>query len=392
MIKKITRSAHGTCEDCAAPSKLRPDWFGIFLTTLILLALQQILRNSALSDFAPASGQNANLFTVVLIGVAASVSSCLAVVGGLLLSVSAKWSETHQNQTPIVRLWPMLVFNLGRLIGYFVLGGLIGQIGRQLTLSIGTTGVITVAMSIVMLALGLNMLHILPKKYCTIPLPRSLWKRIQTLSASRNPLMPLLLGALTFFVPCGFTQSMQIVALGSGSFLAGGMMMLAFAIGTLPSLLGISIMSSFVQGNSARTFFTVSGTLVVLLGLSNISNGLTLAGVRLPTLNFGQAVQADGAVTIDAKGDQIIRMYVHSNGYTPSNFTIRPNMTTYVYAFAPEDVSGCASFLTYPAANISIPIKKGENWLKLPTPIASQTITLACSMGMYKADIHVLPS
>ncbi len=392
MTKKTTHASHDTCDDCNTPAKLRPDWFAIFLTTLILLALQQVLSHSALSDFAPATGQNTGFLTAVLIGVAASVSSCLAVVGGLLLSVSAKWSETHQKQAPIVRLWPMLIFNIGRLIGYFLLGGLIGQIGRQLTLSIGTTGVLTIAMSIVMLALGLNMLHILPKKYCTIPLPRSIWKRIHALSESRNPLMPLVLGALTFFVPCGFTQSMQLVALGSGSFMAGGLLMFAFAIGTLPSLLGISIMSSFVHGRYARTFFTVSGTLVVLLGLSNISNGLTLAGVHVPTLGFVQPVQADGAVSIDAKGDQIIRMYVHSNGYTPNAFTIKPNMTTYVYAVAPEDVSGCASFLTVPGANISVPINKGANWLKLPTPVASQTITLACSMGMYKADIHVLPS
>ncbi|MDR2416217.1 MAG: sulfite exporter TauE/SafE family protein [Candidatus Peribacteria bacterium] len=39
---------------------------------------------------------------------------------------------------------------------------------------------------------------------------------------------------MTFFVPCGFTFAMQLYAMQTGSFLSGGVVMLLFAVGTLP--------------------------------------------------------------------------------------------------------------------------------------------------------------
>jgi sulfite exporter TauE/SafE len=41
-------------------------------------------------------------------------------------------------------------------------------------------------------------------------------------------------GALTFFVPCGFTFAMQLYAMQTGSFWMGAVVMLLFAGGTLP--------------------------------------------------------------------------------------------------------------------------------------------------------------
>ncbi|MBP6911491.1 sulfite exporter TauE/SafE family protein [Patescibacteria group bacterium] len=49
------------------------------------------------------------------------------------------------------------------------------------------------------------------------------------------------MGIGTFFLPCGFTQSMQVYTLSTGSFLAGGLTMLSFALGTLPMLLLLSV-------------------------------------------------------------------------------------------------------------------------------------------------------
>ena len=69
-----------------------------------------------------------------LIGLVASVSSCLAVTGGLLVALAAKYNETNPYLTDRQRLIPPLYFNLGRIISYTLLGGAIGALGSALTL------------------------------------------------------------------------------------------------------------------------------------------------------------------------------------------------------------------------------------------------------------------
>ena len=61
-------------------------------------------------------------------------------------------------------------------------------------------------------------------------------------SASRPRRMPAyshartaLVGAATFFLPCGFTQAVQVYALSTASPLAAGAIMATFALGTTPA-------------------------------------------------------------------------------------------------------------------------------------------------------------
>ena len=364
---------------------------------IVVIALYLISKKAGLFSFASSVESTVGLGTVFVVGLVAATSSCLAVVGGLLLSVSAKWCEAYQPATRWEKFRPLFLFNIGRLGGYFVLGGIAGLLGKSLTLSPYATGLLTVAIAAVMIVLGLNILHILPKKYCRIPLPRAMVRRIHSLSQSKSLGAPLLLGALTFFLPCGFTQSMQLLALGSGSFIAGGMIMFVFALGTLPALIGLSVVSSVVEGKPAKWFLSFSGALVLLLGFTNLQSGLLLTGhdplSAIPGFRPTHIAEAsnDPFVTIDPQGRQIMSMYVTSTGYSPSNFTIRPGLETWVYAIAPTGVTGCASFLVDAKHNLQTPIQKGDNWLG---PIAKlepkSDFVLTCSMGMYRANVHVM--
>ncbi len=88
----------------------------------------------------------------------------------------------------------------------------------------------------------------------------------------------MLLGAASFFLPCGFTQAMQLVAISSGSFYMGALIMGLFAIGTTPGLLSIGAITSIVKGTFAKSFFRFVGLVVIFLALYNISNGFNLMG------------------------------------------------------------------------------------------------------------------
>ncbi|TSC60827.1 MAG: Heavy metal transport/detoxification protein [Candidatus Peregrinibacteria bacterium Greene0416_62] len=381
----------------------KPDWTEVGGMLVLVLAGYLLLKRFGLFTLAKNVEDVASLGAVFAVGLVAATSTCLAVVGGLLLAVAAKWTETHQSAGRWERFQPLLSFNAGRLVGYFILGGLVGLLGSAITLTPRGTGMLTLVIAIVMIALGLNILRIVPKRYCTIPLPRAMQRQIHGLSESNHALAPAILGALTFFLPCGFTQSMQLLALGTGNFWQGGIIMLVFALGTLPALLGLSAVSSLAEGRIARWFLTFSGTLVLFLGIFNVQSGLLLTGVdatgiakstfgRFASGNMVQQAQGtDPYVTVDAQGRQIVSMTVSNSGYSPNNFTIDAGRQTWIYAVAPQGVGGCASMLTDPTHNLSTPIAQGGNWLG-PIVNPQSDFVLTCSMGMMRADVRVRKS
>ncbi len=175
--------------------------------------------------------------------------------------------------------------------------------------------------------------------------------------------------------------------------------MLVFALGTLPALLGLSAISSLVEGKTARWFLTFSGALVLMLGIWNMQSGLLLTGIdatgivrsAVPGIAQPSVAGSDPYVTIDAEGRQIVAMTVTNAGYSPASFTIQPGLQTWIYAYAPQNVGGCASMLTDPTHNLSTPIVQGGNWLG---PIANpkSDFVITCSMGMMRADIRVSKS
>ncbi len=363
--------------------------------TALLLVLGYFLQKLNLVNYSAVTPTGAiKLGTVFTIGLVAAVSTCMALVGGMLLSVSAAWKQERPNAGILQTFEPLLYFNIGRLLGYFFFGGMIGFIGSRLFVSPAFTSLVTIIIAVFMIVLGLRILNIIPKKYCSLPFSPALRRKMKGLEESGNPSAAALLGALTFFVPCGFTQSMQLLALSSGSYLGGGLIMLAFAFGTLPSLLGISVLSSLVQGKLRHLFFTFSGTAVILLGIQSMGNGLALAGVdpvhaAIRTFSSSSTATEDPFVTIDAQGRQIIAMYVSDKGYSPASFTIEKNRETWIYVIAKDQLAGCVSFMNVPAHGLSVPLtEKGTTWLGSFVP--QQDFLITCSMGMFKANVRVL--
>ena len=88
---------------------------------------------------------------------------------------------------------------------------------------------------IVMLILGLNLLDVFHStKALQLSMPKFISRQALSVSKLNHRFTPLLVGIATFFLPCGFTQSMQVYTLSTGNFLTGGLTMLVFALGTLP--------------------------------------------------------------------------------------------------------------------------------------------------------------
>ncbi len=220
--------------------------------------------------------------TAFVIGIIASLSTCMAVVGGLVLSMSATFAKEGD------KIKPQLMFHGGRIVSFFVLGGVIGAAGSVFTLSTSATFILGLVVGLVMLVLGINLLDVSRfTKKLQPGMPKFVARRAHSVSKLNHTLTPLLVGIATFFLPCGFTQSMQLYTLTTGNFLEGGLTMLSFALGTLPVLALISFSSFSIQNSrNAGIFFKTAGLIVIMFALLNILNSLVVVGLIPPLFNF----------------------------------------------------------------------------------------------------------
>ena len=228
------------------------------------------------------SAGNVTYGTAFVIGIIASLSTCMAVVGGLVLSMSATFAKKDDT----VR--PQLMFHFGRIVAFFILGGVIGAIGSAFTLNTSATFILGLIIGIVMLILGINLLDTFDwVKKLQPSMPKFIAKHAHGVSKFNHTLTPLLVGIATFFLPCGFTQSMQLYTLTTGSFLQGGLTMFAFALGTLPVLALISFSSFSIQKSSnAGIFFKTAGLIVIMFAIFNLINSFVAIGVISPIFSF----------------------------------------------------------------------------------------------------------
>jgi sulfite exporter TauE/SafE/copper chaperone CopZ len=353
---------------------------------IIVLALGKILAALDLVSFAPSTSGALTYGGVLLIGLVAGTSSCLAVTGGLLLSLAAKHHERYKSETPWEKFQPLLQFNVGRVAGYAVLGGVIGLIGQAITLSPVVTGYLNVAIALVMLYLALSMLGVLRKVRCPIRPPKWIAHQVARMSDMHSPLAPFTFGALTFFLPCGFTQSLQLVALASGSFVSGALIMGLFALGTMPSLIGLSAISSVVKGTSSRIFLRFSGAIVLVLALYNLQSGLALAGYDVQG-----AFDRSGVVAApNVRGNvQEISMKVLPSGYEPSVLAVNAGMPVR-WTIDGTQARGCTSVLVIPDLDITQPLHTGDNVVEFTAPRNPGKLAFSCSMGMVRGTINIL--
>jgi uncharacterized protein len=239
-----------------------------------------LLQKSGIINLASGDGQITLPF-VFLIGVVASLSTCMAVVGGLVLSLSSNYAKEKQAK-------PIILFHISRIVGFFILGGLIGLLGSAFVLTPVMTFILNLALFIVMIVMAINLLEILPSaKKLQLRMPKFIGKRAMKVGETNNFLTPILLGAVTFFLPCGFTQSMQLYSLTTGSFINGAVTMLVFALGTLPMLALISFASTkFSKSMQSGLFFKIAAFIIILFSIFNFTAALAAVGIIKPIFNI----------------------------------------------------------------------------------------------------------
>ncbi len=373
----------------------RPSFWKLVGLFVIVLLVGRFL--SRLGFLSPAVGaiNSTSLMAVFILGLVAASSSCLAVAGGLMLSTIGTFRAKYENASKLRQLQPVLLFIAGRIAGYTLLGAAIGLVGKVLTPAPWVTGLITLLAAIFMLTMGLEMLNLAPQwlKRIVPRLPKNIGHKLMDAQGKPQWYVPFLLGGGTFFLPCGFTQALQLYALTTGSALTSGIILGVFALGTAPALLALGFVSGSLKGKLGDWFFSLAGATVLVLGLWNIQNGLTVLGYPIKLSALWPTSQADSTqdsnVTFNGR-EQVMKMKVFTGGYAPDSFTLQAGVPVR-WEIDARGAQGCVTVLQAPRLGVKpVFLKPTADNVVTFTPEAPGSYTFSCGMGMYRGQIVVV--
>ncbi|MDI6800367.1 MAG: sulfite exporter TauE/SafE family protein [Actinomycetota bacterium] len=207
---------------------------------------------------------------------------------------------------------------------------------------------------------------------------------------------PFLMGAMTFFLPCGFTITAQGFALISKSAVQGGLIMLLFALGTLPMFLGIGPFSLKFHNRPdlSKRFIQVAGVVVLFFALFSVNSQMNLLGLSnredLAGMFGGSVRIARGSLPPIVDGKQVIEMEAFSYEYSPSYFRVRAGVPVR-WEIADRGTSGCTNaIISNGLFEGEIPLSPGQVSTKEFTPLKVGRYKFSCWMGMVSGVIDVV--
>lgn len=352
-----------------------------------------ILDKLGIANFLSLSSTS-SLFTFLGFGFLAGMSSCAALVGGIVLSMSKQWNSLYsQDSSTSKKLQPHIMFNAGRIVSYTVLGGVLGLIGSRLQISPQITGYLVIAISLLMIALGLQMLGVKAFQKFQISAPKSATRYIANENNFQGKYMPFIMGALTFFLPCGFTITAQSLALLSGNVAQGALIMGAFALGTIPVLffIGLSSVKFSSKPHLALRFSKVAGFLVLFFAIFNMSNQAAVLGFTGINLNPNptQISNQDGLAPI-VDGKQVIKMTATGSKDSPNYFKVKAGIPVRWEITGGSSLGCNGAIISASLFSGSIDLTPGQVSVKEFTPQTPGTYAFSCTMGMIKGTIEVV--
>ncbi|HEX2926822.1 MAG TPA: sulfite exporter TauE/SafE family protein [Ruminiclostridium sp.] len=350
---------------------------------VIVLALYVIIKNTVGFNFIPQVNQSMGYGVLFFIGLLTSLH-CVAMCGGINLSVCVQY-KASDGGSKLDKLKPSILYNLGRVISYTIVGGIVGGIGSVVSFSGTAKGIVAIISGVFMVIMGINMLNIFPALRKLNPrMPKIFARKVHENSGNHGPLV---VGLLNGLMPCGPLQAMQIYALGTGSAMAGALSMLLFSLGTVPLMFGFGAISSFLSSKFTHRMMKVSAVLVLILGIIMLNRGLALSGVNT---NIALAASPSSSGVAKLEGNvQVVNTNLDSGSYSP--ITVQKGIPVkWTITAKASNLTGCNDKLNIPEYNIqNKELKAGDNTIEF-TPDKEGNFVYSCWMGMISSNIKVV--
>ena len=353
---------------------------------LSILALYQVMKYFGLTNLFymfPEAQESMGYSLLFMIGMLTSVH-CIAMCGGINLS-QCIGQPTREEETEKKQFWstvrPSLLYNLGRVISYTIIGGLVGAMGSVVSFSGRSKGLVQLIAGIFMIIMGINMLGIFPGlRRFNLRMPRIFSSKLRGIKKGNSPFY---IGLINGLMPCGPLQAMQLYSLSTGSFFKGALAMFLFSIGTVPLMFGLGALSSILSKTFTEKIMSVGAVLVVILGISMLTSGLSLAGINVAA----SIDQNESAKVRIEDGIQIVETYLEPGQYP--NIEVQAGIPVkWVIHVEKGRLNGCNNRIFIPYFEIEKKFEFGKNTIEF-MPIEEGTFSYSCWMGMIRGSITV---
>jgi len=220
-----------------------------------------------------------DLLLIVALGFLGSFGHCVGMCGPLTVAFSL--SQRQDQKRWQQQLYFHGLLNLGRIVSYALVGAGIGSLGSVLIASGQMAGIgsvlrqwIAILTGVMLIWFGLVQIkpEFLPRLPVLHPLAQGNWHNrlsaaMVKLSLQKGWWTPALLGMVWGLIPCGFLYAAQLKAAQTGNLWFGAATMLAFGLGTMPTMLGVGISASRLSADRRSQLFRMGGWLTLTIGV-----------------------------------------------------------------------------------------------------------------------------
>lgn len=361
----LTQESYISDDISLLSDKVKPVEIIIILLIIILVfyLLNKIIGFN-IFNVIPTIDENITYGMLFVTGLLTSIH-CISMCGAINLLTVINKTTKRSYKKPIL-------YNLGRLISYTALGGIVGLIGSVLTVNKTVTGIIILLASIVMFLMALAMLGLIPLKKLKLI-------RHKTVTAN-----PLIIGLLNGLMPCGPLQAMQVYALSTGSPIKGAISMFLFCLGTIPLMLGTGLFLNKLTGKWKIIVNKIATCLILILSVVMLNQALLYLNIDLFKNNDDSTYQK----AILKETYQEVKINVSYGNY--QDIIIQKDIPVKLIIHVDEDkLTGCNNEIYLAKYKIKKKLKVGDNIIEF-TPTKEETLTYTCYMNMIKNNIKVI--
>jgi len=208
-------------------------------------------------------------------GVLGGFGHCIGMCGPLVASYAL--ARDAEPRPIFIRLAPHLLYNLGRMTTYGLIGAIMGLSGSFVNVAGRLTGVqnvVAVAAGVMMVFMGLSIAGVGGTTAWIEKHNLPVLRAAQQVLASSSMLRYYPLGLLLGLLPCGLSYTVFIASAGTGGLVSGMLTALLFGLGTVPALLAFGAVMSSLRAALRNTIYRTSGAIVMIMGIYFLFRGL----------------------------------------------------------------------------------------------------------------------
>lgn len=219
--------------------------------------------------------ETVNILSIISIAFLGSFGHCIGMCGGIVLAYST--IKIDPKSSKVSQSTAHLLYSLGRVFTYSILGAIFGTLGGVVTFSNTANGILLIVAGIAMVLAGLSLmgkikfLTLIEHSFSSSPFYKDMFKRVLN---SKSNFSFFTLGMLNGLLPCGFVYFFAITAASTASPLYGAMVMAIFGLSTIPAMFSLGFLASLSSATNFRNMMmSLSSFAVIVYGIYTLYDG-----------------------------------------------------------------------------------------------------------------------